>query len=406
MGGTIELESTVGEGSLFTLKIPVVANRECEVSKFDASIFEGIRFGLLAYDISESYKLESLQRYWDYFGLDIQIVDNVQDTCDLLIFLESSMDDTARETIIRHQIPSVAILDFLDDRYDAITTIVPLTFPIYCTKLQSALNEVLGVNTPHTATMERTQGRRGFKGKVLVAEDNLANQELIKIILERYGLEYTMASNGQEALDCYQADVFDMVLMDEQMPHMNGNEATERILAFEQARGMEHTPIAAVTANVMKGSRERSIQNGYDAFLGKPIVLKEIEQLFERYLTPVVLPFAEPTKEIASKWGNIDMHHLKSALMLEEEQIEYLLDIYLERMGQSLQELSAAIEQQDYEQIAFIAHAIKGSSANFRFDELSRLSYVIEESAVEEDEDFDFTEAYEVLRSGFRKQFE
>ena len=232
------------------------------------------------------------------------------------------MDDTARETIIRNQIPSVAILDFLDDRYDAIATIVPLTFPIYCTKLQSALNEVLGGNAPHITTMERAQGRRGFKGKILVAEDNLANQELIKIILERYGLEYTIASNGEEALECYRSDRFDMVLMDEQMPHMNGNEATERILAFEQARGMEHTPIAAVTANVMKGSRERSIQNGYDAFLGKPIVLKEIEQLFERYLTPVVLPFGEPTEEIASKWGNIDMHHLKSALMLEEDQIE------------------------------------------------------------------------------------
>lgn len=406
MGGTIELESTVGEGSLFTLKIPVVANRECEISKFDASIFKGIRFGLLAYDISEGYKLESLQRYWDYFGLDVQVVENVRESCDLLIFLESSMDDTTRETIIRNQIPSVAILDFLDDRYDSIATIVPLTFPIYCTKLQSALNEVLEGNTPHAAIMEKAQGRRGFKGKVLVAEDNLANQELIKIILERYGLEYTIVSNGEEALDYYQSDRFDMVLMDEQMPHMNGNEATERILAFEQARGMKHTPIAAVTANVMKGSRERSIQNGYDAFLGKPIVLKEIEQLFERYLTPVVLPFGEPTKEIASKWGNIDMHHLKSALMLDEEQIEYLLDIYLERMGQSLQELSAAIEQRDYEQIAFIAHAIKGSSANFRFDELSRLSYVIEESAVEEDEDFDFTEAYEVLQSGFRKQFE
>jgi signal transduction histidine kinase/CheY-like chemotaxis protein len=405
MGGTIELESVVGEGSLFTLKIPVVTNTECEATKFDVSMFEGVRFGLLAYDSSESYKLESLQRYWDHFGLDIHMVENVQEACDLLIFLESSMDDSAREVIIKHQIPSVAILDFLDDRYDAIATIAPLTFPIYCTKLQSALREVLGINPPHCPTTARAAGRRGFEGKVLVAEDNLANQELIKIILERYGLKCTIASNGKEALHCYGSEFFDMVLMDEQMPLMNGNEATGKILALEQERGRAHTPIIALTANVIKGSRERSIQNGYDAFLGKPIVLKEIEHVFERYLKSIRLPLAEAAAEVESKWANIDMDYLKSALMLEEEQIDYLLDIYRQKMEHSLQELLSAIENSGYEDIAFIAHTMKGSSANFRFDELHRISHVIEESAMEKDEEFDFIEAYEVLRSEFKRRF-
>jgi len=405
MGGNIELESAVGVGSLFTLKIPVVANRECEIAKFDASMFEGIRFGLLAYDPSQSYKLESLQRYWDHFGLNVHVVEDVQEACDLLIFLESSMDDSAREMIIEHQIPAVAILDFLDDRYDAIATIVPLTFPIYCTKLQSALSEVLGMNTPYHAKSEGSGKRRGFEGKILVAEDNLANQELIKIILERYGLSYTIASNGAEALMKYKSEVFDMVLMDEQMPLMNGNEATANILAFEKEFARQHIPIVALTANVIKGSRERSIQNGYDAFLGKPIVLKEIEQLFERYLKPIVIISDEVSKVIDFKWKNIDMHHLKSALMLEEEQIEYLLGIYQQKMESSLQELFHAIEKKRYTEIAFIAHAMKGSSANFRFDELSRLSYVIEEFARDKDGEFDYVEAYEVLQYEFEKRF-
>lgn len=405
MGGTIELNSVVGEGSLFTLKIPVIANNECEVSKFDISMFDGIRFGLLAYDPSESYKLESLQRYWDHFGLDVQVVESVQAPCDLLIFLESSMEDTAREIIIRDQIPSLAILDFLDDRYDTTSTIAPLTFPIYCTKLQSALCDVLGINQPHLPKTEGVNGREGFEGKVLVAEDNLANQELIKIILERYGLKYMIAANGEEALALYQSETFDMVLMDEQMPYMNGNEATANILAFEEERGLKHTPIVALTANVIKGARERSIQNGYDAFLGKPIVIKEIEQVFECYLKPIILPLGLCGTQIDSKWENINMDHLKSALMLDEEQIEYLLEIYRSKMEQSLQELLDAIEIKGYETIAFIAHAIKGSSANFRFDELSRLAHVIEESAMENDKEFDFIEAYEVLRGEFRKRF-
>lgn len=405
MGGIIELESVVGEGSLFTLKIPVIINNECEISKFDVSMFKGIRFGLLAYHPSESYKLESLQRYWDHFGLDVQIIEDVRESCDLLIFLESSMDDTTREMIMTHKIPSVAILDFLDDRYDTVETIVPLTFPIYCTKLQSALCDVLGINGTHLPHMNGMKKRSGFEGKVLVAEDNLANQELIKIILERYGLTYTIASNGLEALDSYQSERYDMVLMDEQMPRMNGNEATAAILAYEQEHAKVHTPIVALTANVVKGARERSIQNGYDAFLGKPIVLKEIEQLFERYFKSIELPSYESRSQSSSKYAHIDMGHLKSALMLDEEQIEYLLGIYREKMEHSLQELLRAIETREYENIACISHAIKGSSANFRFDELSRLSYVIESSATEEEDEFDFTEAYEVLRSEFEKRF-
>ncbi|OHD84889.1 MAG: hypothetical protein A2Y52_02525 [Sulfuricurvum sp. RIFCSPLOWO2_02_43_6] len=223
--------------------------------------------------------------------------------------------------------------------------------------------------------------------------------------MERYGLTNTIASNGAEALQMYTLEEFDMVLMDEQMPLMNGNEATANILAFEEESGRQHTPIVALTANVIKGSRERAIQNGYDAFLGKPIVLKEIEQLFERYLPAVVLISGEASKEIDSKWKNIDMGHLKSALMLEEEQIEYLLDIYRQKMEHSFPELFHAIEKKRYVDIAFIAHAMKGSSANFRFDELSRLSNVIEESASDKDGEFDYLEAYEVLKREFEKRF-
>lgn len=407
MGGVIELESTLGEGSMFTLKIPVVVNDECASIKFDATMFEGIRFGLLAYNPAESYKLESLRRYWEYFGLDIHTIHDVEEPCDLLIFLESSMNESVRKTIIERQIPSIAILDFLDERYDAICTIVPLTFPIYCTKLQSALCDVLGANATQIATpIGGNKSKGGFAGKVLVAEDNLANQELIKIILERYGLRYTIASNGIEAVNAFLSDIFDMIFMDEQMPKMDGNEATASILAYEKERSRVHTPIIALTANVIKGARERAMQNGYDAFLGKPIMLKEIESIFERYLEPVVLSEMKITQAIESSWKNIDMSHLKSALMLEEEQIEYLLGIYYQKMDHSLHDLLKAIHLQDFNAIRFIAHAIKGSSANFRFDELSRLAYVIEESAAEEDCHFDFTEAYEVLAREFRKRFE
>lgn len=406
MGGTIELKSAPGEGSTFTLKVPVAVDPGCEISKFDVSIFEGIQFGLLRYDPSESYKLESLRRYWDHFGLDVDEVDSLDGEYDLLIFLESSMDDAKREQIITRHIPSIAILDFLDDRYDAVANIVPLTFPIYCTKLQAALNEVLGRSVPKHPSEEVEGGRIGFRGKALVAEDNDANQELIKIILGRYGLEYVIASDGLEALEKFRSEPFDIILMDEQMPQMNGNIATAAILAHEQETGREHTPVVALTANVIKGARERSIQNGYDAFLGKPIVLKEMEQVFRRYLETVIIPDDVSAESDPSNQMRINMEHLKSALMLDEEQIVYLLQVYQEKMTRTLRELKEAIVKQDFESIAKVAHSIKGSSANFRFDELSRLASVIEDSAGNKETDFDFEEAYSVLSADFAKRFE
>jgi len=406
MGGDIDVVSAPGEGSQFTLKIPVKANYECELSKFDPSMFDNITFGLLRYDSKESYKLESLQRYWDYFGLTIRQIESVEDECDLVIFLESSIDDKSREAIIRQKIPSIAIMDFLDDRYDTIRNIVSLTFPIYCTKFQGVLSDVLGVCEEDIAFAEFSQIReRGYKGSVLVAEDNFANQELIKIILERYGLSYMIASDGLEAFDLYRSTQFDLVFMDEQMPRMNGNDATTAIRVYEQESKRAYTPIIALTANVIKGSRERAIQNGYDIFLGKPIVLKEIEQIFERYLEPTVI-VRQQTQCSEIQYSNIDIERLKQALMLDADQVERLLEMYKAKMEHSLQELKSAIEQKKYETVAFTAHSIKGSSANFRFEELFRLASLIEESALEKDEEFEFLEAYNELYSQYIRQIQ
>lgn len=404
MGGIIELESLPGEGSVFTLKIPVTVNTECFLSKFDPSRMEKVRMALLNHPEHESYKLESLRRYWEHFGLEIAEVESLDEEMDILIFLESSIDNAKREAIVERQIPSIAILDFLDDRYDTVSNIIPLTFPIYCTKLQSAFSEAMGGTTIRQCPSSGSpSGRAGFEGRVLVAEDNSANQELIRIILERYGLNCTIVSNGVEVYEQFCREPYDIVLMDEQMPVMDGNEATAAILAYESRNALEHTPIVALTANVIKGARERSIQNGYDAFLGKPIVLKEIEQVFERYLQRKTF-FSDEATAVEEE-SLIDMDQLKTALMLEEDQIRQLLDIYRQKMERSLQELHEAIDTKAYEDIAFVAHSIKGSSSNFRFEELSRLAYVIEESAATREDEFDFGEAYQVLRGEFSKRF-
>jgi PAS domain S-box-containing protein len=114
--------------------------------------------------------------------------------------------------------------------------------------------------------------------RVLVAEDNFVNQKVIRRTLEKWGIEAQIANNGREALERLSREPFHLVLMDCQMPEMDGYEATRRIRAYEQPRGL-HIPIIALTANALSGDREKCLECGMDDYLTKPV---NPDQLWEK----------------------------------------------------------------------------------------------------------------------------
>lgn len=241
-----------------------------------------------------------------------------------------------------------------------------------------------------------------FEGKILVAEDNEPNKELIRMILERYGLSVTLVSNGQETYACAMKTSYDLIFMDEQMPIMNGDVATNKIRAFQKEHNIPSTPIVALTANVLKGSRQRAFDHGYDEFVGKPIVLKEIEEVLERYL---MKRDANETYEEKEPIDSAEIKRLKQALMLQSDQIRQLLDLFHAKMQQSLPTLMEAVHSDDYERVATIAHSIKGSSANFRYEKFSQLAADLETAAREKDMEFDFKEAYIEFEKAYRELY-
>ena len=118
---------------------------------------------------------------------------------------------------------------------------------------------------------------------VLVAEDNLINQKLIINVLNRIGVEVSIANNGQEALEHRMKEKYDMIFMDIEMPVMGGIEATGKILSYERNSGKKHIPIIALTANALSGDKEKYIGAGMDGYLPKPIELNILRNIFKEY---------------------------------------------------------------------------------------------------------------------------
>ncbi len=124
--------------------------------------------------------------------------------------------------------------------------------------------------------------------RVLLAEDNLVNQKVAMIMLQKLGLEADVVANGLEALDALVGVAYDLVIMDCQMPEMDGFEATQRIR--ERERGTRRIPIVAMTANAMVGDREQCLEAGMDDHIPKPVRMEELKRILSRWLPAGAMP--------------------------------------------------------------------------------------------------------------------
>ncbi|MEQ8763976.1 MAG: response regulator [Planctomycetota bacterium] len=160
--------------------------------------------------------------------------------------------------------------------------------PVRPKELHERLLAVLDGKRPHD--VENTAGT-GFEDipialesvRVLLAEDNALNQKLVCRLLEKRGIEVVVANNGQEAVDALENEAFDIVLMDVQMPVLDGFQATQQIRRRESESGA-HTPIIALTAHAMRGDRENCLEAGMDEYLTKPLQPKELFGMIQRLL--------------------------------------------------------------------------------------------------------------------------
>lgn len=372
MGGEISVISHPGVGSTFSFTLPVKVGDNGEAELIDLARIRSLRMALLDNSGRPGSMGESLQRYLESFGVELFRVCDVSEPYDLLFFTEQSLEPAGREAVMADPRPAVALMEAPDERYDAVLGVTPLVMPLYCSKLQEVLEEAFS-SQAEAAGPSGTAGWRQFRGHVLVAEDNEANQELIQILLENAGLSSEVVSNGAEALERMKRGGFDLVLMDEQMPVMSGFEAARKMRRFEAQMRREHLPVIAITANVMGRHTAGTV---YDGFIGKPIQMERLSQILEAYLGS-----GTEMSGAAEQDGGMDRSRLCELLQITPAQLEMLLEVYVRKMRESLEKLQAAVAQRDLPAVAQIAHSVKGSSSNFRFEKVTQLAARIETDA-------------------------
>ena len=142
----------------------------------------------------------------------------------------------------------------------------------------------IGKNTEET---QEDVNNATFENKtILLVEDNKANQMFMTVVLKKLKLSFNIANDGVQAVNLYKQhhDKYDVILMDENMPNLNGIEATKQILSYEKENSLTHTPIIALTANALKGDRERFLEAGMDEYLTKPLQKEKLQGIFSKFL--------------------------------------------------------------------------------------------------------------------------
>jgi two-component system, sensor histidine kinase and response regulator len=264
-----------------------------------------------------------------------------------------------------------------------------LTKPVRARELFECLDRVLSCDAKEwhlqsqpmvtRSSLAGSEGARRFQGSVLLVEDNAVNQKVAVRFLERMGCKVRVADNGAEGVKAWQEGLFDIVLMDLQMPVMDGLTATRKIREMEREKSVRTTPIVALTANAMSGQLERCLEAGMNGFLTKPLEIARLHEALDRFGLGRA-PEAAATDVAPAIETNVPvqlarLHELTAG---DAEFAHELAVTFVASGEQVLKEMHAALTDLDRVALARAAHKLKGASANIYAEPLRALAYELE----------------------------
>lgn len=262
-----------------------------------------------------------------------------------------------------------------------------LSLPFYASKVNDALQDLQKKAVDSIPSLREDTLAQSFNGNILVAEDNLANQELISYILESFGLNYTIKPNGKETLDEFisNPEAYDLVLMDINMPIMDGIEAFNAIREHEKQNALGTIPIIALTANAIKGDREKFLNIGMNEYLSKPVNTNDLKFIFDKFLNiQKDISFNISKEDIITNNDEvfrIDINKVINKLGVSENIALMIINKFKKEIHKDLDELQSFIEDNDFENISSKAHYIKNSCLNLALDDICEKLQLLENSS-------------------------
>lgn len=405
MGGTIGLESELEQGSLFWFELPL--KPVLHESTPSISDFAGLH-ALIVDDNANNRKI--LRHYLEHWGFVTEEVDNApaglhtleasinhenafhlilsdlhMPGMDGLTFLQAVNDNPSLSAIPRLLLSSGGLLS--EEERKRLNISQSLLKPVRQSQFLDAIIYALRntqIERPKAATAVGTSV--SFVGKkLLVVEDNKVNQKVVISLLGKLGVTPTLAENGQEALTLVEQHQYDLILMDCQMPIMDGYEATRLIRASEIANNTPRVTIAALTAHAMESEREKCISVGMDDYLSKPIERHKLVDLLSRWLDnpDVNHPINDNTISQKNKMtvGIWDKNAALKRLDDDEELLVSLVEVFLSEAPARVSDLNKALEKNNLQELANAAHAIKGMGGHFCAEPMVSLAKTLEDAA-------------------------
>ncbi len=417
MGGEIWLESELGKGSTFTFTANF-GRQSAEQKKFvPPPDIQGLN--VLVVDDCDSSRL-IMEKILESFGFRVELVSSGKDSLAILKdnqslakpfelvmidWLMPGLDGIETSRRIRQDlkltIPIIMMTAFGKDseRLEAekVGINVFLTKPIYQSTLFNAIMDAFGEEALVGTVMEKritTKAsiyKKRLKGiRVLVAEDNLTNQEIALAILESAGIFVEIAKNGKEAVEAVHRSHFNAVLMDIQMPEMDGYEATKIIRRDSRFTSL---PIIAMTAHAMKGDEEKCLEAGMDEYISKPINQERLFYIIWKSMgrqEPISAKEPETVSEetvvaeageLPDRLPGIDIKDALKMLNIDKDIFKGILIKFLGSNKDTMGKIRAAFESEDWESLMQSAHSLKGSSANIGANDLQEAAYELEKAS-------------------------
>ena len=403
MGGTIDFESHLGKGSRFTVELPLGMGRALEPDpRLD---FAGSRPRVLLVDGNplsrEATEIllrtqgadvksvptgaEALRDIHADEGVDLMIVDvGVRGSASKDFLDELERSGKAARLGVLLLVPVAGEIAFAGTRRGSL-----VQKPARTRELLRKTVELLAGEAPRAARASADRSAQVDAGcQVLLAEDNPVNQEVALEMLRTLGCAVDAVENGSQALERLRGRRYDLVLMDCQLPEMDGYEATRQFRRQESGTPAGRIPIVALTARALAGDRERCLDAGMDDYMTKPFTRDQLAALLRKWVgfhhAPSRAVAREPIVEL-------DPASLENLRMLEEQGgrkgiVERVMRLYLESSPRLVREIETAVAAGDVRSLNRAAHTLKTSSANVggtRFAQLcQRLEDVGDKDAV------------------------